>query len=743
MDRRTLSVLLAAVALAALCIWLLLGRDDDAPEPRYAEPLPDPAPERMLEGEPDAKPAPVHPIVEPEPVAKKPDVELRDPLDPNEPPKDPPVVVAEDDPKKKKDTGTTGVVSGSGPRSPPNREPLDGNGGMVWIEPVHSMRFGAPKVDTIGRTNRMGERGPVNYQSEWPQHTKDLRKYAIDLYEVTNAQYHRYLTEAAQITYITDRNEWDYDTQTPVPPLVKIATVIVTELLPDGKEWVVPRGLEWYEVARQLYETNKDTLHRVYPALMQFDNKTEAFDPEATWEAFLNKELRNDIELRFYDRAPPGSWPESKYAPGMGAHPVRDITFEEAQAFAHWAGKHVPNEYEWEYAARGPAGLEFPWGRKSVGFADVVNGGTPLEEGAKPKTQHITTNVGGISWAGCFHMLGNVSEWTGSRFRPYPDWVQEFNLTRAPWAALEHVGRAMVIRGGSAADEYMELVSTTSRGYQRVTKAFEKYIKDTFGDERRLEYEPLPKRRLQWSGFRCALYEEPARSRLPEIEYLLTQANRVRYGDFDEDGYAGAEVSFAGGPGHAPEDGVYVLHAAHTFVSLPAKKPRYPTGATGAVPKIEDDESLLEAGATDTPLLLGLLQLDLEAYNLRTVRDLDPMQPPSRYLEEPLPGDVYVIAVLWKHLALLSPDLRTVYYLSAKPITGGNLKYLKPVKTAVFPKSNIEVRPQQNDVRVELFVPLDKEEEDGPQAQIRVRFHLEIERNLLRRIGEWQLHRSR
>jgi formylglycine-generating enzyme required for sulfatase activity len=86
-------------------------------------------------------------------------------------------------------------------------------------------------------------------------------------------------------------------------------------------------------------------------------------------------------------------------------HPRVCVTWYEAQAYAYWRGGRLPTEAEWEYAARGPDSLIYPWGNTfDSSRANVISskGLTPV--GSYPK---------GVSWVGAHDMSGNAMEWVG------------------------------------------------------------------------------------------------------------------------------------------------------------------------------------------------------------------------------------------------------------------------------------------------------------------------------------------
>jgi eukaryotic-like serine/threonine-protein kinase len=114
-------------------------------------------------------------------------------------------------------------------------------------------------------------------------------------------------------------------------------------------------------------------------------------------------------------RPAPKDWVNGTYPPGSGKHPVTNITWEDAVAYARWLGKRLPSEEEWEFAARGRTGLRYPWG--NAWRQECANAG---EDGASRNGLADVGSYGCGSPFGVYDLIGNAWEWTASDWKPYP-----------------------------------------------------------------------------------------------------------------------------------------------------------------------------------------------------------------------------------------------------------------------------------------------------------------------------------
>jgi len=116
-----------------------------------------------------------------------------------------------------------------------------------------------------------------------------------------------------------------------------------------------------------------------------------------------NVEYKNFVDATGHDQ--PSHWRKGTYPEGKADHPVVEVNWFSATAYAEWAGKRLPTNEEWEKAARGTDGRTWPWGNEwSIENANVFSGDTTPIGHYSPQ---------GDSPYGCQDMAGNVWEWIG------------------------------------------------------------------------------------------------------------------------------------------------------------------------------------------------------------------------------------------------------------------------------------------------------------------------------------------
>lgn len=156
-------------------------------------------------------------------------------------------------------------------------------------------------------------------------------------------------------------------------------------------------------------------------------------------------------------------------------HPMVHVCWWEAEAFCRWAGRRLPSEAEWEFAATtdadGTKRWWYPWGERDAQASDAAL------DGRAGWTVPVSAHADGDGPWGHRQLIGNVWEWTSSTFGPYPHFEPDaYRDNSEPW-----FGSRKVLRGGAWA--------TSNR-----------YVRSTFRN-----YFP-PDRRDVFAGFRtCAV----------------------------------------------------------------------------------------------------------------------------------------------------------------------------------------------------------------------------------------------
>jgi len=114
----------------------------------------------------------------------------------------------------------------------------------------------------------------------------------------------------------------------------------------------------------------------------------------------------------------PACWTDSAF--NQPDQPVVCVSWYEAAAYSAWLSAtsgvtfRLPTEAEWEYAAQGPDGLEYPWGNEWNGNKVVWS------DNSGGRTANVGSRPSGAAWVGALDMSGNVWEWVSSLYQPYP-----------------------------------------------------------------------------------------------------------------------------------------------------------------------------------------------------------------------------------------------------------------------------------------------------------------------------------
>ena len=217
-----------------------------------------------------------------------------------------------------------------------------------------------------GRIFAMGADNNQASKDEYPKHKVQVSSFWIDINEVTNAEFAKFV---AATNYIT----------------------------------TAEKNIDWNELKKQLPEnTAKPSDKDLQPASLVF---TLVTDDDQDWWI---------MEKGANWQHPSG---KNSNIVGKDNYPVVQVSWFDAQAYCKWAQKRLPTEAEWEYAARGNLKNKiYPWGNDSVNFGILK---ANIWQGDFPKTNLMTDNYlksapvksFPANGFGLYDMAGNVWEW--------------------------------------------------------------------------------------------------------------------------------------------------------------------------------------------------------------------------------------------------------------------------------------------------------------------------------------------
>ena len=183
----------------------------------------------------------------------------------------------------------------------------------------------------------------------------------------------------------------------------------------------------------------------------------------AQYKAFVlaNPEWeKKHIDRRFHEGIYLKDWDGNNYPDGKEEHPVTWVSWHAAMAYAEWAGKRLPTEAEWEFAARGGfANQNYPWGTSidvtRANYNGNVGGTTAV--GTYPANNYSLYDMAGNVWEWCLDEYQSDFYGNSPRRNPIAGAIRIQDLT----GDFKNVHTPRVLRGGSFITEHQSVEVST------------------------------------------------------------------------------------------------------------------------------------------------------------------------------------------------------------------------------------------------------------------------------------------